>query len=430
MRGRVRCFKEQRRPWPRGDRSATLWRVIPARSTGARPTGRLRGPASPPATDHMMGIHRTATAILLTGLALVQSSPPPAAAELGLTLQAVSFDPEGKRLYELGCASCHGLDGTGPPPDGVDFNILLPDFTDCAFASREPDADWVAVAHQGGPVRGFDETMPAFGEAFDVDQLLLIIDYVRSFCPDPSWPRGELNLPRALVTEKAYPEDEAVTTVVVNAGSTGGVVNQLVYEKRFGSRNQVEIELPFGVREVGDDGSWKGGVGDLAVALKRAVWHTGASIVSLGGEVKLPTGDRDDGFGTGTVVVEPFVAFGRALPSDAFFQLQGIVELPTQSDKAEREALWRAVLGKTWTEGEWGRAWSPMVEILGARELESGASTEWDLVPQMQVTLNTRQHVMLNVGARLPVTQTDVRDPQILVYLLWDWFDGGFFDGW
>ena len=34
--------------------------------------------------------------------------------------------------------------------------------------------------------------------------------YIRSLCTDDNWPRGELNLPRALLTEKAYPEDEWV----------------------------------------------------------------------------------------------------------------------------------------------------------------------------------------------------------------------------
>jgi hypothetical protein len=52
------------------------------------------------------------------------------------------------------------------------------------------------------------------------------------------------------------------------------------------------------------------------------------------------------------------------------------------------------------------------------------------VVPQLQVSLNTRQHVLLNAGVRLPLTDADVRSSQLLVYVLWDWFDGGFFAGW
>jgi hypothetical protein len=46
------------------------------------------------------------------------------------------------------------------------------------------------------------------------------------------------------------------------------------------------------------------------------------------------------------------------------------------------------------------------------------------------VTLNTRQHVIGNIGVLVPMTDTESRDPRLVLYLLWDWFDGGFFDGW
>ena len=47
----------------------------------------------------------------------------------------------------------------------------LPDFTDCSFDSPEAAADWLAVAHDGGPVRAFDRRMPAFGEALTAAEL-------------------------------------------------------------------------------------------------------------------------------------------------------------------------------------------------------------------------------------------------------------------
>jgi hypothetical protein len=71
-----------------------------------------------------------------------------------------------------------------------------------------------------------------------------------------------------------------------------------------------------------------------------------------------------------------------------------------------------------------------MVEFLGARELGSGHSSIWDVVPQVQVTLNRRQHVMMNVGVRIPVNERSGRRAALLTYFLWDWFDGGLFDGW
>ena len=71
-----------------------------------------------------------------------------------------------------------------------------------------------------------------------------------------------------------------------------------------------------------------------------------------------------------------------------------------------------------------------MIEILAARTLGEGGTTHWDAIPQIQVSLPTRQHVLLNAGVRVPLGEADDRSSQVLVYLLWDWFDGGFFDGW
>ncbi|MDX1577992.1 MAG: c-type cytochrome [Gemmatimonadota bacterium] len=356
-----------------------------------------------------------------------------------LLLPAGAKAQNGASLYEAGCASCHGADGGGASADRIAFDDPLPDFADCSFASREPDADWIAVAEAGGPVRGFSETMPAFGEAFDGDQLQAILDHIRTFCDDPAWPRGELNLPRPLVTEKAYPEDEAVWTTGVDLEGQGAVLHEIVYERRFGPRSQIEIKLPFGLSEAaeepgpqGDPGEpeWGAGLGDIAVGFKHAAAHGERSILSLATEIKLPTGDEERGFGADAVRIEPFLALGQVLPGEAFLHAQGGVELSTDTEAAEHEAFLRGVIGRTFTSGEYGRAWSPMVEVLGAVDLEDGSRVQWDLVPQMQVTLNTRQHVMLNLGVRLPVTDAGQRDARLLVYLLWDWFDGGLFDGW
>lgn len=337
----------------------------------------------------------------------------------------------GEELYEDACANCHGPNGKGAPRSQVAFDAPLPDFSDCNFATREPNGDWIAVAHQGGPTRGFSEKMPAFGEVLTQQQLQKIMGHIRSMCPDDNWPRGELNLPRPLLTEKAYPEDEAVLTSSVDVEDALGVANEFVYETRVGARNQVEVVIPFGYRER-PNGTWTGGhLGDVAIGAKRAVYHSldAGSIVSLAGEVLIPTGASDQGFGAGTTVLEPFASVGQILPGGAFLHVQSGGEVPLIRGANTDELFLRGALGKTVTQGRWGRAWSPMIEVLGSRELEAGAGTHWDLAPQVQVTLNTRQHVMLNLGARIPLDDPD-RDTRVTVYLLWDWFDGGFFEGW
>lgn len=343
----------------------------------------------------------------------------------------------GEELYLAACSNCHGVDGQGVPQDQLGFYDVVPaDFTDCSFASREPASDWVIVAHEGGPIRGFSRHMPAFGDALTYEELALIMEYVKDFCDDKAWPDGSLNLPRAMFTEKAYPEDEIVYTAGFNVEGDGAFTNELIYEKRFGARNQFELVVPFDWEEqaIGPEGEteWNGGIRDIALGVKRAFLHSRekGSILSLTGEVILPTGNEDRGFGKGTPIFEPFLSYGQLLPSDFFLHAQTGVEVPFDSDKAEREAFWRAALGKALSEGPFGRTWAPMMEVLGSRELESGADVSWDLVPQVHFTLNTRQHIMMNVAVRVPVTDSDVRDTQVLVYLLWDWFDGGFFEGW
>jgi hypothetical protein len=338
----------------------------------------------------------------------------------------------GAELYEAACAACHGGDGTGVPPAVLGFDTPVPDFADCSFSSVEPDLDWLAIVHDGGPVRGFDRRMPAFGEALTEAEILRTIDHIHTFCDSSGWPRGELNLPRALVTEKAFPENETVVTTRVGGGASGVVVNELLYERRFGVRNQFEVAVPFTVRE-SRAGQWSRGLGDVALAVKRAMFHSlrSGTIVSVAGEVVLPTGKEDLGLGGGVTMFEPFVAFGQILPRNFFVHAQAGAELAAHRDKAEHETFWRVTLGTTIEQGRFGRAWSPMIEVLQARELKASMPAEWDVVPQMQVTLNKRQHLMINAGVRIPITGRDEgRRSQVITYFLWDWFDGSLVDGW
>jgi hypothetical protein len=333
-------------------------------------------------------------------------------------------------VFAWACAACHGADGTGAPRSQVGFDTPLPDFTECTFASREPDADWFAIAHDGGPVRAFDRRMPAFGQVLTTGEIEQALAHIRTQCDDPAWPRGELNLPRPLVTEKAYPEDEAVLTTVVGTGPVGSVTNEFLYERRFGARNQYEVLVPVAVQQDAG-GGWSRGLGDVAFAVKRVLAHNQrrGSILSVTGEVVLPTGKETEGLGKGVTIFEPFVTYGQLLPSDAFLHVQVGAELPADTDVAGNEAFWRVAVGRTFEQGRFGRAWSPMIELLGARELEEAEPTVWDVVPQVQVTLNRRQHVMLNVGARVPINDREGRHTRVMAYLLWDWFDGGFLDG-
>jgi len=359
----------------------------------------------------------------------------------GLELQAQRPDDlnglTNEELYQVSCANCHGPDGRGLDRSLIGFEEAIPDFTDCDFAAREPDADWIAVAHEGGPVRGFSEMMPAFRGALTVEQLERVMVHIRTFCTDSSWPRGELNLPRALLTEKAYPEDEWVIEAGAAVEGEGSVGSAFIYERRFGPRSQIEVRIPYGWRQRREARDptrregWVSGLGDVTLGMKHALYHSieSGTIVSLSGEVILPTGDESKGFGADGALVEAFASFGQILPSDAFVQAQAGVELPLHSG-ADNEIFGRLVLGRGFSQGQWGRSWTPMIELSAKRSIEHDAVTDVDIVPQVQVSLNTRQHVLANVGLLVPATHRAGRSVRLLFYVLLDWFDGGFFEGW
>jgi len=338
----------------------------------------------------------------------------------------------GRAVYQRSCVACHGEDGRGTPQSTVGFKRPLPDFTNCASFNKEMDVDWFSVIYLGGPARGWSTIMPAFGSALSRDEITQVIAYVRYFCKNKAWPRGDLNLPRALVTEKAFPEGEVVTTTSVNASDPSAIGVMTVYEKRFGPLDQLEIQTPVNF-ERKDTGTWMGGIGDVTLGWKRVLLHNlnKGSILSASGELIVPSGNRYKGFGNGTKIFEFFGAYGQLLPKQSHIQFQAGAEFPTDTSKAPRAAYWRTAVGKTIRQNHgFGRAWTPMIELVADREFDTGAKTNWDVVPQIQVTLSRRQHIMANLGLRIPATNTADRPVQVMFYLLWDYLDGGLREGW
>jgi hypothetical protein len=169
------------------------------------------------------------------------------------------------------------------------------------------------------------------------------------------------------------------------------------------------------------------------VGYKQTLAHNKKSgtIVAVAAEIKLPTGNEEWGFGKGTAAAEPFVAFAQEFPYVGFLQLMAGGEIPFVPKKADPEVFWRINYGRSFQQKNFGRTWTPMVEVLGKLEFADGdVEQAWDIVPQFQVTLNQRQHIMLNVGCQIPLNEFEDRQLTVMMYLLWDWFDGGFFEGW
>ena len=344
----------------------------------------------------------------------------------------------GQEIYQAACAACHGANGAGTPETTAGFERpkTFPDFTKCDQTTPEFNHDYRAVIRDGGPARGFSQIMPSFGAALTEAQIDQLVKHLRSFCAEPHWPRGELNVPRALATEKAFPESEVALTSTLDVQGPAGIDNEFVYEYRFAKFYQAEVVIPFALAHQDTGGSaW--GLGDIAFGLKRVLYSKLAedekqgSILSFQGEVAFPTGDKTRNLGTGETAFTGFLAYDLLFPGELFLQLQDGVTLPLHNQTVPKSVFARTALGKSLREQQgYGRIWSPMLEILGARDLESGAHTQWDVMPEVQVTLSRRQHVRADLGYRMPVNEKTGRPRQVMFYVLWDWADGSLFEGW
>jgi mono/diheme cytochrome c family protein len=344
---------------------------------------------------------------------------------------ALPPDADGEYIFRNNCATCHGPDGKGSPQSVVGFDAPLPDFTDCSTNTPEPAGDWSSVIHRGGPIRGLDHHMPAFGDALSDDQIESVVKFLWTLCDNPAWPRGDLNFPRAFFTEKAFPESEAVWTTGVAMRGPKSIENELVYEHRIRQRSQYEITIPLEFTQTTPAGAWVKGLGDVEFALRRTFWasveHTG--IFAAGGAVTLPTGKDEVGVGEGATIWEPFAMFAKGLGSNGFVQLHGGYMASSNRTNVENATYLRQAWGYTYAQDQgFGRAWTPMTEVIW--EKEKGGSSVVDLVPQMQVSLSKLQHILLSVGVTVPATNREGRHPALLTYFLWDWFDGGLTQFW
>ncbi len=88
--------------------------------------------------------------------------------------------------------------------------------------------------------------------------------YIRTFCHnDHHYPRGELSPPRALVTEKAFPEDELGLTTAANVWGAASSTTDAIHEETFAGRNQLEVDVPVNHADLNGQGTT--GFGDITV---------------------------------------------------------------------------------------------------------------------------------------------------------------------
>ena len=351
---------------------------------------------------------------------------PASLATLGLALvclcQTAPASLSGAEVYRDACASCHGADGRGSPK-GSAITTPLPDFTDCVTATAETTANWTGLVRDGGKFLGMSDQMPAFGDALDADEIHAVVEYVRGFCKDPRYPLGDLNFPRPLFVEKAFPEDEVVLSFDYESASAARAASwELALEKRIGARGQVEVSLPVSFVQP-NTGSDAAGVGDLGLSYTHVLFADPAwnDIVSARLAVTLPTGKTTDGIGSGTAVFAPQLLAGQAL-GPFIVQAQIAAEVPVDAASAARQMLYAFAF--QYRLGPYKRNLVVELELQQTQPLDSDVDAGTVLGPGLYLPLSRRGHVAVSAGAQFPVAGARPYDWLVGSFLLWDFTDG------
>jgi hypothetical protein len=92
------------------------------------------------------------------------------------------------------------------------------------------------------------------------------------------------------------------------------------------------------------------------------------------------------------------LAWDQALPKDSFVQFHAGFERPSNLEIEKNSVYWRTALAQAWRSA--GAACGSHGGSARRQELDTDAKAEWDLVPQMQVTLSVFQHIRASVGVR------------------------------
>ncbi|MDO8679315.1 MAG: hypothetical protein Q7R30_12230 [Acidobacteriota bacterium] len=321
-------------------------------------------------------------------------------------------------MWGAWCARCHADDGSGKVNEPT-VTVVPMDFTDCRVTTPEPDADWERAIAKGGPAVGLSSEMPGFEDSLSPEQITGFVTHMRGFCKESGWPMGNLNFPRPIITEKAFPENEFLILPAISHKTEPGApaLTEIslvgLYERRIGKRAMYEIAVPLATTDFG--GSRRGGLGDIAAAFNYTTYasETSARIVSVGLEAVIPSGSQDKGTGHGTVIFEPFVTAGAML-RDWYVQAQAKVELPVDLVKAGRAYIYNLYLGRDTSAAP--NTWTFGVEL-------NGENRELAVTPQVRKGLTRTGALAGSLGVMIPLNEREAQGVRWVGYLLWEYLE-------
>lgn len=332
----------------------------------------------------------------------------------------------GAEIFQANCAVCHGPSGQ-PDPDSPlvqGLGVVPANFADALFNSREPAGDWKNVITHGGPVLGFSDKMPAFGETLSGEDIDAVLEYVKTLGGEHDYPDGDLNLFLPVRTKKAFPEDEWVWKQrFTGQDGDNSWKNTLEYEFRLGQRWQGVLEVTHETE--GGDGEF----GHFEPGFKYVMRHDRKAgyIFTLGGNLGVPLNHGAEW------ELLPYVAYGKIINDSWTFQGSGRLKLSLE-DSDHSSAEFAGIVH--WVHSPLPRAVFPALEVVAELPFERGtgpgkkSAVQVSVLPQVRIGLNKRGHVALNAGLELPLNDRERYDRRAYVYLIWDFADGGFFEGW
>lgn len=332
----------------------------------------------------------------------------------------------GAEVYRVNCATCHGPAGS---PDAnselvKSLGVMPANFSDALFNSREPASTWKMVIIHGGVEMGFSEMMPAFGAALAEQDIDNVLAYIKTLGGEHDYPDGSLNLLLPIRTKKAFPEDEWVWKQrYTGKDGDNAWKNTLEYEFRVGKRGQGIFEVTYEVE--GNQSEF----GHFEPGFKYVLKHDAHAgfILTGAAQVGVPLNS-----GANWEFL-PYLAFGKILSEKFTLQGSGRLVLDLEdSDKGKAE--FASIVHYVHTDR--GRAVFPGLELVAEVPFERGSgpnradSVQWSVIPQARIGLNKRGNIALNAGVELPLNDDYRYDWRVYVYFIWDFADGGLFEGW
>jgi hypothetical protein len=268
--------------------------------------------------------------------------------------------------------------------------------------------------------------MPAFEGQLSDEQIADVVDYLKSFVDEKSYPQGETNFIRAHFVTKAFPEQEFLVLPELRRTKDPSETRTQVmfyYADRFADRFQFEIKAP--VINVARPGSNDAGLGDTELGIKWAFFDDRKVpfIAAAGIEAALPTGDSTRGFGEGAFVAVPYLAAGAGIAD--LLQVQASAKLESPIAAGRTQTLVSA-LAATLTVPSGRQGFFPGLELLAETPL-NGDPAVLSLVPTLYAGISKLGHVAVSVGAEFPIAGERSYDARVVAFFLWEYADGGIF---